>query len=137
MESKGKLLIDEAKKLDLFVNVTSDYNKESLSESRKFYLETSSTKSHYHGSNSKGVPIIENFQGQKYVFPQNCRFFCYNVGQMTEKLDVNTNKYDFILMDPPWWNKSIRRKKMKLAESRYFFAIKLLVWILEKPVKWK
>lgn len=55
--------------------------------------------------------IVTAIQGSKYLFPQDCRFYCKDVSDINQHLI--DEKYDFIVLDPPWWNKFVRRKKRK------------------------
>ena len=45
----------------------------------------------------------------KYVLPPHARYICDDVSNI---LDHTSNeKFDFMVMDPPWQNKHVRRKK--------------------------
>ena len=110
-------ILNDVKNLKLFGNVISDNNTESRLESKKFYIDNVHSNYNYHGSNQKNFAIINKFQNEKYVFPDNSEFYCYDVREINTKLSI-TDHFDLIVMDPPWWNKSIRRKKAKFEESR-------------------
>lgn len=105
---------------DLFPgdNVTSDNNEAARLASQKFYQDTYCLGNEcLYGSNDTNNTIVSEAHDKKYIFPRRCTFYCYDVRDMEKRMDLN-NQYDFILLDPPWWNKSIRRKKMKCAEAR-------------------
>lgn len=55
--------------------------------------------------------VITNINNNNYLFPKNCRFYCKNVISISNELP--NQKFDLIVLDPPWWNKYIRRKKAK------------------------
>ncbi|KAL0113067.1 hypothetical protein PUN28_012355 [Cardiocondyla obscurior] len=96
-----------------------DNNEIARLASMKFYQDTYSDKDeNLYGSNDMDNAIISEAHNKKYVFPRKCIFYCYDVRDIEKKIELN-NQYDFILLDPPWWNKSIRRKKMKCAEASY------------------
>ncbi|KAL6260122.1 hypothetical protein P5V15_007659 [Pogonomyrmex californicus] len=100
-------------------NNLSDNNEVARLASRKFYKDTYSLKDeNLFGSNDTDDAIISEVHAKKYVFPRKCTFYCYDVRDIEKKMELS-NQYDFILLDPPWWNKSIRRKKIKCAEASY------------------
>lgn len=112
-------IMASAKAERLFCNdVTSDNNEAARLVSQKFYQDTfHNEEENFYGSNDTDVAIISEANNKKYVFPKRCSFYCYDVRDITKKMELN-NQYDFILLDPPWWNKSIRRKKTKHVEAR-------------------
>lgn len=59
------------------------------------------------GRNSSDNAILTNISGQTYLIPPNCKFTNSYVSEIENfaKLDL----YDFVVIDPPWWNKYIRR----------------------------
>ncbi|XP_025158299.1 methyltransferase-like protein 4 isoform X2 [Harpegnathos saltator] len=100
-------------------NISSDNNEAARLASKKFYLDTYCHKDeNLFGSNDTNDAIISEAHDKKYVFPEKCTFYCYDVREIEKKMELN-KQYDFILLDPPWWNKSIRRKKMKYIEASY------------------
>jgi hypothetical protein len=66
------------------------------------------------GANPDG-PIVKRIKNSDFLFPQNCKFYGKDVADMSTHLD---EKYDLIVLDPPWWNKYIRRKR-KHTEHGY------------------
>ncbi|XP_068993747.1 N(6)-adenine-specific methyltransferase METTL4 isoform X2 [Neodiprion pinetum] len=71
-----------------------------------------------YGCNKSERAVISATRNERYVFPERCSFYCYDVRQIANKMEM-ANQFDFILLDPPWWNKSIRRKKNKCAGASY------------------
>nr|XP_012227080.1 PREDICTED: methyltransferase-like protein 4 isoform X2 [Linepithema humile] len=107
------VMISAAKNKGLFGrNISLDNNQVARLASEKFYQDTYCLKDeNLYGSNDTDDAIISEAHNKKYVFPKKCTFYCYDVRDMEKKIELN-NQYDFILLDPPWWNKSIRRKKI-------------------------
>lgn len=64
------------------------------------------------GGNNENYPLIATIHNEKYLIPANCKFYCDDVKNISKHLSCD-NTYDVILLDPPWWNKYIRRKKAK------------------------
>lgn len=86
-------------------------NKEALLLSTLVYDKAKKVSlSNSFGENKNDCKVIE-IDREKYFFPSNCRFFCKDVKDIGKNL--RGEKFDVILLDPPWWNKYIRRKKLK------------------------
>lgn len=66
------------------------------------------------GSNC-GPVTIKTIQNARYIFPKDCTFFCKDVQEM--EMHLSNKKFDLILLDPPWWNKYIRRKRKKCSNA--------------------
>lgn len=67
------------------------------------------------GSNL-GPAVVKEINGSNYLFPQNSTFFSKDVSEMYKHL--GNKRFDLILLDPPWWNKYIRRKR-KVSSDAY------------------
>lgn len=88
-------------------------NEEARSLSSKFFTEVcSKTIAKCIGGNTCETPVIVNICDQNYIIPNNSKFYCCDVKDL-EKTLPTLNQFDFILLDPPWWNKYIRRRKSK------------------------
>lgn len=61
---------------------------------------------HYSGNKPCLIPISGNY----FVIPPNCSFYISDIKQLSE-LVTTGQQYDFIVMDCPWVNKSVKRKK--------------------------
>lgn len=82
---------------------TFDNNNCARDASIKFYERTSVLKTFYGQNQNPNLHIANG-----YVFPPKCQFYCDDVRNMKK---LGDEKYDIILLDPPWINKYIRRKK--------------------------
>lgn len=111
----------KSKGLFLFSNKNKERhksNKEAKLFSDEFYNQFSNEElGVFSGGNSSDVAVVAVHNNSKYIFPPNCTFFCNDVLNITGKIDY-LKKYDVVLLDPPWWNKYIRRKKSKSSQSR-------------------
>nr|CAD7587644.1 unnamed protein product [Timema genevievae] len=90
-------------------------------EKSKLLYENSSkqSSSNFHGGNESCNAVISEVENKKYIIPANCRFFCYDVKYIEQNLHRLDRPFDLILLDPPWWNKYIRRKNLKNRKSGY------------------
>ncbi|XP_012254993.2 N(6)-adenine-specific methyltransferase METTL4 [Athalia rosae] len=113
-------LLTSAKKIGYFSEeLISDNNRAARFVSQKFYTDSFRHQiDNLHGCNKTEKAIISETLYERYVFPERCSFYCYDVRDIPDKMEMN-NQFDFILLDPPWWNKSIRRKKSKCTEASY------------------
>lgn len=66
------------------------------------------------GANN-GSATIKNVNDSNFLFPQNSMFFSKDILGIENHL--SEKKYDLILLDPPWWNKYIRRKRKKSDDA--------------------
>uniref|UniRef100_A0A0V0GC32 Putative transcriptional activator adenine-specific dna methyltransferase n=1 Tax=Triatoma dimidiata TaxID=72491 RepID=A0A0V0GC32_TRIDM len=115
-------LLKEARELDLFTTSPReedylDNNKLARSLVDTFFDTLSEEFTLYQGGNNNNYSIIANVFDKSYVIPPSCNFFSCSVEDIESKLQGN--KYDFILLDPPWWNKFVRRKKSKNFRKSY------------------
>jgi len=77
----------------------------------KFY-EATNVQNTFYGQNQNS----NLHKANGYVFPPNCQFYCDNVMNMKR---LGDEKYDLILLDPPWTNKYIKRKKKIKSDEGY------------------
>lgn len=70
------------------------------------YKEISHNEIDMYGSNNSRS--FQKVNDRWYIFPDDCRFFCKNISEIGNHLSYE--KFDVILLDPPWWNKFVRRK---------------------------
>ncbi|XP_058820178.1 N(6)-adenine-specific methyltransferase METTL4 [Topomyia yanbarensis] len=64
----------------------------------------------FKGANPSNFAVICKFFNQSYLIPPHCRFFNSDISNLENLLDHN-ERFDLIVLDPPWWNKYIRRTK--------------------------
>lgn len=65
----------------------------------------------------KVISMNESF----YLIPPNCKFFNKKIDDIESFLPPNeANKFDFIVLDPPWKNRYIKRVKRNNAKQGYF-----------------
>lgn len=64
---------------------------------------------------NNGTAKIQEINKSQFLFPENSEFFCKDICEL--KLHLKDRQFDVILLDPPWWNKYIRRKRKKSNDS--------------------
>lgn len=67
------------------------------------------------GGNNSDCPFLYKLHDRNYLIPPNCRFYNKDVRYLSHYLD--TTKFDFILIDPPWSNRFIKRTKASIKSS--------------------
>lgn len=77
--------------------------------------ETASARAdcNFDGGNANTNSIEVEFNKNTYFVPPTCRFYRGDVIEITQKLKTNLDVYDVIVLDPPWWNKHVRRKNAR------------------------
>ncbi|XP_052123468.1 N(6)-adenine-specific methyltransferase METTL4 isoform X2 [Frankliniella occidentalis] len=94
-------------------------NKQARLLSEKLYRESSDWLSApFNGENNSDDALLKKIGSEYFVFPPHSNFFCRDVLDIQHHLD-SLGKFDLILLDPPWWNKYIRRKKAKCLQEGY------------------
>lgn len=66
------------------------------------------TKEYDHFRNENEYSIVKTIGKNKYVMPPHSS--CY-VADVRNILSITETRYDVVLLDPPWKNKSVKRKK--------------------------
>lgn len=77
----------------------------------KFY-ENTTMQTKLYGQNTNST--LHKANG--YVFPPRCQFYCDDIKNMKK---LGDEKFDLILLDPPWVNKYIKRKKKIKKDEGY------------------
>ncbi|XP_044736573.1 N(6)-adenine-specific methyltransferase METTL4 [Chrysoperla carnea] len=108
-----------SKDANIFEKSTTDIaNEDALKTAQECY--TLSAGDHFLNmvaGNDSLSPIKMNRHDKNYIFPPKTLFYCKDVKEM---LHWETNDlFNIILMDPPWRNKYIRRKKSQVASHSY------------------
>ncbi|XP_008544272.1 N(6)-adenine-specific methyltransferase METTL4 [Microplitis demolitor] len=109
-ETIEKMLADVAEEKIFNNSIEIDYNKRARDASHEFYDTDYDISDNFYGFNQSDNAIITTLNSNEYVFPNNCYFYSHDIKDIDKKLEMK-NQFDFILMDPPWWNKFIRRNK--------------------------
>lgn len=90
-------------------------NSSAAAVARRVYDETAQISfTNVQGISGSGQSL-QSVLGKEYLFPANCNFYCKDVKDIGQHLF--DKKYNFIILDPPWWNKFVRRKKRKLQHG--------------------
>uniref|UniRef100_A0AAG5DV69 Methyltransferase-like protein 4 n=1 Tax=Anopheles atroparvus TaxID=41427 RepID=A0AAG5DV69_ANOAO len=72
----------------------------------------------FRGQNASNCTVINEMDGETYLIPPSVKFINSSIDRFTEYVDED-EKFDLILLDPPWWNKYIRRVKAANYKSGY------------------
>lgn len=91
-----------------------DSQKECTNDRVKQFLDEWQTvecsyESNFNGGNNSTNPVIYDYNGVSHIIPANCTFF--NMDIQSVPLAYFDNQYDMVVMDPPWWNKYVRRSR--------------------------
>lgn len=70
----------------------------------------------FNGGNDSTEVIVHKINSQNHLIPPKCRFFNINIKQL-EQVEYFSNTFDLITLDPPWWNKFIRRSRTVQREN--------------------
>lgn len=94
-------------------------NSEAQSFLDYFRTEPTFTKAidRLHGENPLSHSIVTTIDGTKYVIPSKCKFFIRDIRNL-DGIDL-VKQYNLIVIDPPWWNKYIRRTRNKQKHYGY------------------
>lgn len=114
----GSEILNSAKDCDIFVKISHrDNNEEARLEANKFYENEKIMNHSFFGQNNENFSVLCDFGDKKYLLPENSTFYCCDISDISKKLSEN-DKFDIILLDPPWWNKAVRRKKTNFDGNR-------------------
>nr|CAH7725986.1 unnamed protein product [Callosobruchus chinensis] len=61
-----------------------------------------------------GQTTVKTIGEGNYLFPKDSKFYSKDISDIHNHLDA---KYNLIMLDPPWWNKFIRRKRKKTGDG--------------------
>lgn len=83
----------------------------------------------FNGGNESKNPVIIELNGTSHLIPPKCTFSNADI-QTIERIGA-ADGYDFIIMDPPWWNKYVRRSRKFNSENGLVsdFKIEFLILI--------
>ncbi|KAJ3383805.1 Methyltransferase-like protein 4 [Lobulomyces angularis] len=85
--------------------------------------------------NTSDEPQIINIFEDTFIIPKRANFLLSDISKL-EPL-INFSKYDFIILDPPWKNKSVRRSKQYNVMDCYdLFKIPMKELALELIGEW-
>lgn len=77
----------------------------------------------FHGENNLNYGKMTTANEQIYLIPPHCKFFNKKVEELESFLPSNeVNKFDFIVLDPPWTNRYIKRVK-KQTDNKQGYAM--------------
>lgn len=121
MEKKIRDFLTECKLKNLFQqfdeNDIEQHKQENIKLLNKFYNCSNDFKE-FRGENNLETGVITTINEVNYIIPPKCRFFNKNVNDIENFLD-STEKFDFIVIDPPWSNRYIKRLKKTTNSQSY------------------
>lgn len=94
---------------------TEGKNKEALETAEFVFKESSKHLVQNSFGSNIGLAKVHGINKSYYLFPQNCEFYCKDVSDISNSLRLR--QFDIIILDPPWWNKYIRRKRKKSIDG--------------------
>ncbi|XP_066986302.1 N(6)-adenine-specific methyltransferase METTL4 isoform X2 [Macrobrachium rosenbergii] len=128
-------IMPEFKKFFCYFPSAEDFrsNNRPVRDARKRFMEASDVQLPVPNKGSTGhkqqTLILED---NEYILPPNAEYICDDVRNILSH--TSKNKYDLIVMDPPWWNKYIRRRR-SASRSDDGYAMLSVADILRIPLK--
>lgn len=125
VSAKLKLLRAEAASKNIFSSIRpSDRTTEDHSTNTAAQDFASSIQSHpgvpfgIRGENPEPHAILKTIESTSYLLPPHCKFHANDVCSIDEHLPRNEH-FDFVVIDPPWWNRYVRRAKRAKPTAGY------------------
>ncbi|XP_055321056.1 DNA N6-methyl methyltransferase [Sitodiplosis mosellana] len=99
-----------------------DEAKTMTNEKLKLFLDQWQSVECLYGDNFKGgndskKPVVVELNGTSHIVPPKCTFSNANI-QNIDRIEP-ANGYDLVVMDPPWWNKYVRRSRKFNSDNSY------------------
>lgn len=85
------------------------------------YFESIQTLHMFNGGNNTNRAISTKIKDGNYLFPANCLFYNDDISNI--KKHLKSFKYDLILLDPPWYNRFVKRRKKFYPEHGYSYLV--------------
>ncbi len=112
-----KEFLDNCKRKHFFKDATHTSPQNDKDQSRSLFKAVSEEEVlnvPLNGSNTLDNAILTRISSQTYLIPSNCKF----TNSCVSEIDKFANElYDFIVIDPPWYNKYIRRVRSRKREE--------------------
>lgn len=116
VKNKFETIVGDDVKREIYVEASGEGNNKGAREgSNDFFKRTFQEFKEFFGRNLRDEVVVQRVGEVDCVFPGNCEFYSNDVRDIEGKLDGR--EFDFVLMDPPWWNKFVRRTKERKSET--------------------
>lgn len=74
----------------------------------------------FRGENSLYHAVLSTISQTTYLIPPRCEFFQDDVRNIDQLLDARRDDtFDLVVIDPPWWNRYVRRAKRAKPAAGY------------------
>lgn len=122
LQNKIRVFLTACKKENLFKCFHDDdiekYKNENIKLMNEFYNHSSDFRE-FHGENNLDIGMVVTMDdGFKYLIPKKCKFFNKKIEDI-QKFLPSSQKFDFIVIDPPWTNRYIKRLKKTNRNQSY------------------
>lgn len=124
LQNKIKTFLTACKVKNIFKHFDDDeiekHKSENIKLMNEFYNNNSSDNfKEFHGENNLDIGMVVTMDdGLKYLIPKKSKFFNKKIEDI-QKFLPSSQKFDFIVIDPPWTNRYIKRLKKTNRKQSY------------------
>ncbi|XP_055715967.1 N(6)-adenine-specific methyltransferase METTL4 isoform X2 [Phlebotomus papatasi] len=110
LEVKLRGFVEKCREAGHLGRVDATANEEAIEEASRVH-NLAISHPVLHGENRNLQCITTTIDGQEFLIPPECHFYQNDVRKIETFLLPGNEVFDLIVIDPPWWNKYIRRVK--------------------------
>lgn len=116
LKKKTAAFMSVCREKDFLLHHNANEGSEPTNEHLKRFLDEWQAMEHpspniFSGANDSNEVILSKANTHNHLIPPKCNFFNTNIKQFNHHKKFDAKSFDLITLDPPWWNKYVRRSR--------------------------